>query len=41
MKKTLSLILAAIMALSLFAGCDPVSKAKSDISSAVSGAGLT
>ena len=38
MKKTLSLILAAIMALSLFAGCDPVSKAKSDISSAVSGA---
>lgn len=38
MKKTLSLILAAIMALSLFAGCDPVSKARSDISSAVSGA---
>ena len=38
MKKTLSLILAAIMSLSLFAGCDPVSKAKSDISSAVSGA---
>ena len=38
MKKTLSLILAAIMTLSLMAGCKQTPKPQSDFSSAVSGA---